>query len=250
MGSQGPFFFPLASAWGRRRGGWAGIGPAGGSRVSAQVTSTQAIIERALAGMGYEVVDVEFARNGLLRVYIDAPAGISLDDCERASRQLSHVLAVEDVEYARLEVSSPGLDRPLKKVADFERFAGAEVTVRLRRPLEGRRNFEGVLTTEGDGRYGLDLIERAQGAAGGKPAAKKGAVKKGATRKVAAKKEAAGIEAAGKEALGKEALGTGAAQDEAAPDIPGATGRRLVFALDEIELARLVPKLKFQERRK
>src|SRR5690606_1710569 len=119
-------------------GGPAGVGrvPAGGSGVSSQMTATHAISGRALSGMGYEVVDVEFAQDGLLRVYIDSPAGITLDDCEKVSRQLSHVLAVEDVDYARLEVSSPGLDRPLKKAADFERFAGAEVSVRLRRPLE------------------------------------------------------------------------------------------------------------------
>ena len=132
------------------------------------MTSTQAIIERTLAGMGYELVDVEYAQDGLLRVYIDAPSGIGLDDCEKVSRQLSHVLAVEDVDYARLEVSSPGVDRPLKKAADFERFAGAEVSVRLRRPLEGRRTFEGVLTLEGDGRYGLELVERPSKAAGSK----------------------------------------------------------------------------------
>jgi len=195
------------------------------------MTSTQAIIERALSGMGYEVVDVEFAQDGLLRVYIDSPAGITLDDCEKVSRQLSHVLAVEDVDYARLEVSSPGLDRPLKKAADFERFAGAEVSVRLRRPLEGRRNFDGVLTVEGEGRYGLELIERvaevqgARGARGRKTGSKPGA------------KDASG-------------MAKNAVQAAGAGDVPGAVGRKLVFALDEIERARLVPKLKFQERRK
>ena len=197
------------------------------------MTSTQAIIERTLAGMGYELVDVEYAQDGLLRVYIDAPSGIALDDCEKVSRQLSHVLAVEDVDYARLEVSSPGVDRPLKKAADFERFAGAEVSVRLRRPLEGRRNFEGVLTLEGDGRYGLELIERppeAGGAKGRKTGSKPGA--KGAPGKATK---------AGKATTAQES-----SQAEGA----GAAGRKLVFVLDEIERARLVPKLKFQERRK
>jgi len=195
------------------------------------MTSTQAIIERALTGMGYEVVDVEFAQDGLLRVYIDSPVGITLDDCEKVSRQLSHVLAVEDVDYARLEVSSPGLDRPLKKAADFERFAGAEVSVRLRRPLEGRRNFDGVLSVEGEGRYGLELIERvaevqgARGARGRKTGSKPGA-------------------------KGASGMAKNAVQAAGAGDVPGAVGRKLVFALDEIERARLVPKLKFQERRK
>ncbi|HRA79404.1 MAG TPA: ribosome maturation factor RimP [Burkholderiaceae bacterium] len=194
------------------------------------MTSTQAIIERALSGMGYEIVDVEFAQDGLLRVYIDSPAGITLDDCEQVSRQLSHVLAVEEVDYARLEVSSPGLDRPLKKAADFDRFAGAEVSVRLRRPLDGRRNFDGVLTVEGEGRYGLELIERvaeAPGAGGAKG------------RKAGSKPAAKGASGTAK-----------AVQAAAAGAVPGAVGRKLVFALDEIERARLVPKLKFQERRK
>lgn len=197
------------------------------------MTSTQAIIERTLAGMGYELVDVEYAQNGLLRVYIDAPPGISLDDCEKVSRQLSRVLEVEGVDYARLEVSSPGLDRPLKKPADFERFAGADVSVRLRRALEGRRNFEGVLTLEGDGRYGLELVERepesgrVAGAKGRKTGAKPGA--KGVPGKAAKSQQVS---------QAAEAAGTAAA------------ARKLVFALDEIERARLVPKLKFQERRK
>lgn len=179
------------------------------------MTSTQAIIARTLAAMGYELVDLEHAANGLLRVYIDVPAGITLEDCERASRQLSHVLAVEDVDYARLEVSSPGLDRPLKKAADFERYAGAQVALRLRRALEGRRNFEGVLTVEDDGRYGLELVER-----------------------VPAPPRRGGRAGPGK------AAARGAA-GEAAPQ----AGRKLVFSLDEIERARLVPELKFTEAR-
>lgn len=201
--------------------------------MSAQMTSTQAIIERTLAGMGYELVDVEYAQDGLLRVYIDAPSGIALDDCEKVSRQLSHVLAVEDVDYARLEVSSPGVDRPLKKAADFERFAGAEVSVRLRRPLEGRRNFEGVLTLEGDGRYGLELIERPPEAAG-------------------AKGRKAGSKPGAKGAPGKATKAGSATKAQASSQAEGAgaAGRKLVFVLDEIERARLVPKLKFQERRK
>ncbi|MBX3590167.1 MAG: ribosome maturation factor RimP [Burkholderiaceae bacterium] len=200
------------------------------------MTSTQAIIERTLAGMGYELVDVEYAQDGLLRVYIDAPSGIALDDCEKVSRQLSHVLAVEDVDYARLEVSSPGVDRPLKKAADFERFAGAEVSVRLRRPFEGRRNFEGVLTLEGDGRYGLELIERPPEAAGAK--GRKAGSKPGA--KVAP----------GKATKAAKATKATKAQQSSQAEGAGAAGRKLVFVLDEIERARLVPKLKFQERRK
>lgn len=123
-------------------------------------------IRRTVSGMGYELVDCEFAAGGLLRVFIDSPEGIRLDDCEQVSHQLSHLLMVEDVDYDRLEVSSPGLDRPLRNEADFIRFAGCEVTIRLRRAFEGQRNFEGVLTVEKNGRFGLELVERpARGAA-------------------------------------------------------------------------------------
>jgi ribosome maturation factor RimP len=105
----------------------------------------QQVIETALAGLGYELVDIERAPGGLLRVFIDAQAGITIDDCERASHQLSHVLTVENVGYDRLEVSSPGLDRPLKRLGDFTRFAGQEASVKLRLPVDGRKQFQGVL---------------------------------------------------------------------------------------------------------
>jgi ribosome maturation factor RimP len=203
------------------------------------MTSTQAIIELAVSGMGYEVVDVEHAHDGLLRVYIDAPSGIGLDDCEKVSRQLSHVLAVEDVDYTRLEVSSPGLDRPLKKPTDFERFAGTEVSVRLRRALEGRRNFEGVLTVEEGGRYGLELLERTpqEAAARGGRAGSKAA-------------KAAGSKAGAKGAAAGTGKAEPASQVSRAAGVARTAGRKLVFALDEIERARLVPKPMFQERRK
>lgn len=109
------------------------------------------LVESVAAGLGYEVVDVEYRphpRNGLLRVYIDKPDGILLEDCEAVSRQLSAVLDVEDPipgQY-RLEVSSPGMDRPLRKAEDFERFAGETVKVRMGMPTAtGQRNFTGKL---------------------------------------------------------------------------------------------------------
>ncbi|WP_026075709.1 ribosome maturation factor RimP [Noviherbaspirillum massiliense] len=118
------------------------------------------LIEKTVTGMGYELVDFEQAPRGLLRVYIDlAPenagdAQVTVEDCEKVSRQLTHVLTVEDADYERLEVSSPGLDRPLKKLADYVRFAGQEVMVKLRLPMAGagnRKNFQGVLhEPEGD----------------------------------------------------------------------------------------------------
>jgi ribosome maturation factor RimP len=117
------------------------------------------LIETTLIGMGYELVELERAPAGLLRVYIDQPeTGIVIEDCEKVSRQLTHVLTVENVDYERLEVSSPGLDRPLKKLADYVRFAGAEVRVTLRLPVNGQKNFVGILCEPaGDGAEKIGL---------------------------------------------------------------------------------------------
>ncbi len=109
------------------------------------------IVESTLAGMGFELVDTQVSGGGrLLRIFIDRPegsdAGITVDDCAAVSRQLTRVFAVEGIDYERLEVSSPGLDRPLRKAADFARFAGSKVDVRMRTPdASGRRRFTGLL---------------------------------------------------------------------------------------------------------
>jgi ribosome maturation factor RimP len=106
------------------------------------------LLDRTLAGLGYELVDVETAggRGGvLLRVFIDRQGGVTVDDCATVSNHLTRVLAVEGVDYGRLEVSSPGLDRPLKRPKDFRRFEGERAQVRMRVPIQGRRNFVGVL---------------------------------------------------------------------------------------------------------
>jgi ribosome maturation factor RimP len=110
----------------------------------------RAIIEPVVAAMGYELVWVEFhssGRNGLLRVYIDHPDGITVDDCSRVSHQVSGLLDVEDPipGHYTLEVSSPGLDRPLHGAAQFDRFAGHKVNIRLKLPVNGRRKFTGTL---------------------------------------------------------------------------------------------------------
>ncbi len=132
-------------------------------------------MEPAVAGMGYELVDVQASGGGrLLRVFIDKPGGVNVDDCAEVSRQLSRVLPVEGIDYERLEVSSPGLDRPLRKEADFARFVGKKADVRMRRPdATGRRRFvgtllaarEGQVSLEADGRtvvLGLDEVDRAR----------------------------------------------------------------------------------------
>jgi ribosome maturation factor RimP len=115
------------------------------------------LVETTVSGLGYELVDLERSGRGLLRVLIDKPDGISVDDCQVVSNQLTRLFMVENVDYDRLEVSSPGLDRPLKKEADFVRFAGEKVQLRLRMPLEGRKNFAGVIGAVNDGILQLDV---------------------------------------------------------------------------------------------
>jgi len=102
-------------------------------------------MRNTLEGLGYELVDLELSRSGLVRVFIDAPAGITVKDCERVSRHLTQAFAVEGIDYERLEVSSPGLDRPLKRIEDFRRFEGRDASIRLKLPRDGQRRFEGTL---------------------------------------------------------------------------------------------------------
>jgi ribosome maturation factor RimP len=118
------------------------------------------VIEKTISGLGYELVDFEASPRGrLLRIYIDLAdhvRGVTIEDCEAVSRHLTRLLAVEGYDYDRLEVSSPGMDRPLKKPADFARFAGQEIRVRLHVPVNGQRNFTGLLGGLDDGRLCLD----------------------------------------------------------------------------------------------
>ncbi len=112
-------------------------------------------VERTVTALGYELVDTERAARGLLRVTIDRVPGaqydtgpgdfILVEDCERVTRQLQRVLEVEGCDYERLEVSSPGLDRPLKRERDYARFSGETVTLTLKLPFQGRKKFQGVL---------------------------------------------------------------------------------------------------------
>ncbi|MEN3109873.1 ribosome maturation factor RimP [Uliginosibacterium paludis] len=132
------------------------------------------LVEQTLAGMGYELVDIEMSPGGrLLRIFIDIERGINVDDCATVSNQLQRVFEVENVNYDRLEISSPGLDRPLKRQADFERFAGQEAQIRIRLPINNQRNFAGVLggvrdgavvlqTEKGEVALPLDQVEKAR----------------------------------------------------------------------------------------
>ncbi|WP_039747844.1 ribosome maturation factor RimP [Solimonas variicoloris] len=136
------------------------------------------ILEPVVESIGYELLLLEYSpspRNAMLRLYIDAPAGITIDDCERVSKEVAGVLDVEDpIRSAyRLEVSSPGLDRPLVKPAHFLRFVGEQARVQLIAPLNGRRRYVGFIrglegdtlrleTKEGLAEIPLPEIERAR----------------------------------------------------------------------------------------
>lgn len=110
----------------------------------------QQILETTLPGMGYELVDVELTAQGILRVFIDKEGGITVEDCATVSNHLSRVFMVEDVDYKHLEISSPGLDRPLKKAADFMRFTGSMVKLKTRLPVDGQKNFIGRIESFDD----------------------------------------------------------------------------------------------------
>ena len=155
--------------------------PARPPRESVAVVGTRApggwreAIAGTVTGLGYELVDVERAQRGLLRVTIDRVPGrgyasrladggaldhgefITVEDCEQVTRQLQYVLEVEGLAYSRLEVSSPGLDRPLKTEADFQRFAGLAVQLTLKVPFEGRKAWQGVLGVADGGDLALQL---------------------------------------------------------------------------------------------
>ena len=122
----------------------------GGSRLGWRI-----VVEQTVTGLGYDLVDLERSPRGLLRVFIDRRSGrsypsgdsefVTVDDCEAVTRQLLYALEVDGAAYERLEVSSPGLDRPLKTPADFERFSGLEISLTLKMPFQGRKVWKGVL---------------------------------------------------------------------------------------------------------
>lgn len=124
----------------------------------------QAVIAPVVESLGCELVGIEYGRQGnrgLLRVYIDKEDGVGVTDCQRVSHQLSGVLDVEDVikEQYQLEVSSPGLERPLYTLEHFARFAGHKVKLTLVSPIEGQRRFKGVLQGVEDGQVIVNIGE-------------------------------------------------------------------------------------------
>jgi ribosome maturation factor RimP len=132
----------------------------------ARIVALQDIVEQTVAGLGYELVEIERSAGGLLRITIDLPWSpgeekfVNVEDCEKVTRQLQFALEVEGTEYKRLEVSSPGIDRPLKGDKDFERFAGRVVDITLKAPMgqaaggqvaANRKKFRGTLERNGEG---------------------------------------------------------------------------------------------------
>ena len=187
----------------------------------------QAQMERTVTGLGYELVDVERAGGGLLRVTIERPGavprpgevsqdGITVDDCERVSHQLSHLLTVENVPYERLEVGSPGVDRPLRSANDFSRFAGSVAKVSLLAPVDGMRKLTGrIVGVEGNGVQGdgaqvmVDVLDPSE-----LPEAKR-ALPRSPSRRTT-------------------------------PKLTNPVRKRVVFAVKDVEKARVVPELNFR----
>jgi ribosome maturation factor RimP len=117
-----------------------------------------ALLEKTVGGLGFELVDLELANRGrLMRIFIDKVDGVDVEDCATVSNHLTRLLTVEGVDYDRLEVSSPGLDRPLKRPQDFARFVGERTQVKVRLPLNGRRRFVGKLQNVGEVGIELDV---------------------------------------------------------------------------------------------
>jgi len=107
----------------------------------------EALIEKNVSKMGYELVDFEIINRGeLLRIFIDKPTSITIDDCVAVTNQLKYIFTVEEeIIFDRLEVSSPGINRVIKKLQDFERFKGEKIKIKTRSPIEERKNFTGTL---------------------------------------------------------------------------------------------------------
>lgn len=174
------------------------------------------IVKNTVLALGFELVDFERG-GGMLKVYIDKPAGITVEDCAAVSNQLTRVFMVENIDFERLEVSSPGLDRPLKTIADFEKFIGVRVKVRLHQAVDARKRFDGeVVAVDGD-RITFDLADDLAVAPGAKVKVKKVASK----AKIDTK------------ALTKKTLAKNAEEQ--------VTEKKITVTLSDIDRARLIP---------
>ncbi|TIC83151.1 ribosome maturation factor RimP [Crenobacter intestini] len=118
------------------------------------------LLENTLPGLGYELVDCELTPGGGIRVFMDKQGGVTVEDCVSVSNHMTRLFMVENIDYSRLEVSSPGLDRPLKKEADFVRFAGQLAKLRTRLPVDGQKKFTGRLIGVENGVLSLEVEGR------------------------------------------------------------------------------------------
>ena len=205
--------------------------------------SWQQALERTVTGLGYDIVDVDRSPGGLLRVTIDRLPGqayttgpgesVLVEDCEIVTRQLQYLLEVEAVEYERLEVSSPGLDRPLKKPADWQRFVGSEVEVTLRLAFEGRKKWRGTL-----------LAPATSVSVGLLPDVSSNVAPNVASDSLAWRLLLPSDRPTSRTALKREAKAAAAGLVDAMP-----AQETLDFLLDEVREARLVPNVDFKGRR-
>ena len=207
------------------------VGTVFSRRLDTLLTNWQSAVERTVTGLGYELVDAEKGAGGLLCVLIDhlpaasaegAPQFITVDDCEKVTRQLQHVLEVEGCSYERLEVSSPGLDRPLKKAADYARFVGEQIELTLKLPFKGRKKYRGELLAQGELR--VDATQW----------------------RLALVPDAADLKPTRAQLRATRADGGGA--DGAGGEGGGKGEQALDFSLDEVREARLVPVVDFKGR--
>ncbi len=103
------------------------------------------ILELTVPGLGYELVDFTISPSNVITIFIDKENGVTIDDCEQVSRHISNLLIVEEINYNRLEVSSPGIERPLKTLQDFVRFLGKNVKIKTHNLINNEKNYQGII---------------------------------------------------------------------------------------------------------
>ena len=188
----------------------------------------QAIVESTVGALGYEFVDFERTSRGLLRVFIDKAGGITVEDCATVSNQLSRVFAVEGIEFERLEISSPGLDRSLRRLNDFQRFVGRGAKVKLNVAIDNRKRFDGIIESADDAGVAFWLIDTA---AASRPSAAKSA------------SNLVGKKAAGGAVKGQSRGEVQGKEKGTKSDAPAETAiaKRITVSLENIDRARLIP---------
>ena len=194
-------------------------------------TDIASVVTAAVTGLGFELVDFERAGGGMMRVFIDKPDGISVENCADVSNHLTRLFLVENVDYSRLEVSSPGLDRPVKTMEDFKRFTGVAIKVRLNTAVENRKRFDGVVEQiDGEAITFKLIVDPSQLG----PGAKVKVIGKAKTAKKSNAKNKSGVDGA-VASKGPPVAEVGAI-DKNAPD-----EKRITVMLVDIDRARLIP---------